>query len=166
MGVSFSKSYVNKSSVFRGKLCPQTANWVSKHAYCSLLCHNDAGWNPSNISTQFWSNYKVLWLSWINSQGHQNLSISFLLPNNVSMQVWWRKPNWFRRQSSEKAKFTVFKDGDLANEVTLKVRSRVPKSYQLIILPKLYNTLSLGLLHCSIQEISYKICILVKIWYF
>ena len=25
---------------------PQTANWVDNHAYCSLLCHNDTGWNP------------------------------------------------------------------------------------------------------------------------
>ena len=28
----------------------QTANWAGKHAYCSLLCHNDTGWSPSIIS--------------------------------------------------------------------------------------------------------------------
>ena len=33
-----------------------------------------------------------------------------------------------------------FKDDDLANEVTLKTRSKPPKSYQLFILPLLYNT--------------------------
>ena len=39
---------------------------------------------------------------------------SFLLSqNNVSMQVWCIKPHWFRRQSSEKAEFTVFKDDKL-----------------------------------------------------
>ena len=55
-----------------------------------------------------------------------------------------------------------FKDDDLENEVTLKVMSRSPKSYQLFILPQLYNTLSLAGIHCSIQEISYKSPILVK----
>ena len=30
----------------------------------------------------------------------------------------------------------VFKDGDLENEVTLKIRSRSPKSFQLFILPQ------------------------------
>ena len=43
-----------------------------------------------------------------------NLINSFLSPNNVSMQVWCRKPHWFRRQSLQKAEFTVFfKDDDL-----------------------------------------------------
>ena len=39
---------------------------------------------------------------------------SFLSSNNVSIQVWCKKnPYWFRRQSSKKAEFTVFKDDDL-----------------------------------------------------
>ena len=33
-----------------------------------------------------------------------------------------------RRQNSEKADFTVFKDDDLKNEVTLKIWSMSPKS--------------------------------------
>ena len=49
-----------------------------------------------------------------------------------------------------------FKDDDLENEVTLKVRSRSPKAFQLFILQQLYNTLSLARIHCSIQEITYK----------
>ena len=52
--------------------------------------------------------------------------------------------------------YIFFKDDDLKNEVTLKVRSRSPKSYQLFILPQWYNTLSFARIHCSIQEISYK----------
>ena len=42
-----------------------------------------------------------------------NLINLFLSPNNESMQVWCRKPHWFRRQSSEKAELTVFKYDDL-----------------------------------------------------
>ena len=41
-----------------------------------------------------------------------------------------------QKTDSEKADFTVFKDGDLENEVTLKIRSRSPKLYQLFILPQ------------------------------
>ena len=41
--------------------------------------------------------------------------------------------------------------------MTLKVRSRSPKSYQLYILPQLYKTLSLARTHCWILEVSYKI---------
>ena len=46
---------------------------------------------------------------------------SFLTPNNVSMQIWWRKSHWFRSKSSEKADFTGggggggFKDDNLEN---------------------------------------------------
>ena len=46
-----------------------------------------------------------------------NLINSFLSPNNVSVQVWCRKTHWFTRQSSEKAKLTVFKD-DVFCEIT------------------------------------------------
>ena len=46
---------------------------------------------------------------------HQNIIDSFLFPKNVSMQVWWRSTQWFRRQSSEKGDFTDFIDADLAN---------------------------------------------------
>ena len=67
----------------------------------------------------------------ILGQCHQNLINSFLSANNVSMQVWCRKIHWFRRQSSEKADFTYHD-----NEVTLKTRSKSPKSYQLFILPQ------------------------------
>ena len=31
---------------------PQTANLIGKHAYCSLLCHNDTGWNPLIVSRE------------------------------------------------------------------------------------------------------------------
>ena len=47
----------------------------------------------------------------------ENLINSFPSPKNVSVQVWWRKTHWFRRQSSEKADFTVF-----LRMVTLKMR--------------------------------------------
>ena len=35
------------------------------------------------------------------------------------MQVWWRKPHWFRRQKSEK----FFKDDNIEFQVILKIRS-------------------------------------------
>ena len=37
-----------------------TTNWVGKHAYDSLLCHNDTGWNPPiHAQTQFWVNCEI-----------------------------------------------------------------------------------------------------------
>ena len=85
--------------------------------YSSLLCHND----PSIISRE--SMHKHNFGQALKLQGavgtvnirSRSLKIinSFLSPNNVSMQVWCRKPPWFRRQSSKKAEFTVFKDDDL-----------------------------------------------------
>ena len=69
------------------------------------------------------------------------------------MQVWWRKTHWFRRQSSEKADFTFFKDGDLKNEVTLKIRSRSPKSNQLFPSSQQSIYASLVKIHPLIQKI-------------
>ena len=59
----------------------------------------------------------------------------------------------------------VFKGWWPWNEVTLEIKSRSPKSYQLCILPQWYNTLSLARIQCSIQEM-YKKHSLVKIWHF
>ena len=67
----FSKSFVFFSkSIATGDMCMRTnvkqyeiraeenyaptSNWVGKHAYDSLLCHNDTGWNPPiHAQTQF-----------------------------------------------------------------------------------------------------------------
>ena len=47
-------------AVFSEENCnvSQTANWVGKHAYCSLLCHNDTSWNPSIISRESMHKHK------------------------------------------------------------------------------------------------------------
>ena len=74
--------------------------------------------------------------------------------NTVSMQGWCSKIHWFRRQSSEKAEITVFRDGDHENEVTMKTRS----NHQTHINPLFcHNDIkTLARILCSIQEISYK----------
>ena len=112
-----------------------------------------------HAQTQFWSNFEITkCCGYLEYQGHRKLINSLLFPSHVSMQVCWRKPHWFRRQRSENADFTVFKDSNLDNEATLKTRSKPPKSYQLFILPQYFDTIhiSLARIHCSIQEISYK----------
>ena len=82
------------------------------------------------------------------------------------MQVWCRKKLLVQKTELRKGWiYSFFKDADL-NEVTLKVRSRSPKSYQVYILSQWYNTLSLARIRFSNQEISYKDPILVKIWHF
>ena len=59
-------------------------------------------------------------------QYHQNLIISFPCPNCVSVQVWSKSIYWFRRQSADKAHFYR-----LYSVMTLKIRSRSPKSNQI-----------------------------------
>ena len=56
-------------------------------------------------------------------QGHQNLITSFPHPNDVAVLVWSNSIYWFMRQSAHKARFL-----SLYNVVTLKMRSRSPKS--------------------------------------
>ena len=67
----------------------------------ALYCHNHTGRNPSIVSREsmhkhnFGQAFKlesIVVTLHISSQGHENLINSFLSPNNVSLQVWWRKP--------------------------------------------------------------------------
>ena len=95
---------------------PQTANWVGTHAYCSLLCHNDTGWNQSIIWREsmhkhnFGQTLKIQSaVVTLNIRSRSLISNSlFLSANIVSMQVWCRKIHLFRRQSSGNGWFTVF----------------------------------------------------------
>ena len=74
----------------------------------------DQLFQEGHAQTQFWSNfentkccgnfeYKVYVIANLLT------TCMFCLQNNVSMQVWWRKPHWFGRQSSEKVDFTFIK---------------------------------------------------------
>ena len=75
------------------------------------------GRNPSfgsrdRVQTSFlWSKFDIqsvgMILKW--GQDHQNLIISFPCLSGVSVQVWSKFTNWFRRQSADKPQFTVFK---------------------------------------------------------
>ena len=50
----------NNMKLKQRKTMPSTTNWVGKHAYDSLLCHNDTGWNPLiHAQTQFWVNFEM-----------------------------------------------------------------------------------------------------------
>ena len=58
--------------------------------------------------------------------------------------------------------FYSFKDGDHDNVVTMKTRSNHQTHINPLFCYK--DTKTLAKIHCSIQEISYKTPILVKIW--
>ena len=68
--------------------------------------------------------FKVLVWPWKWGQGHQNLIISFSYLSGVSVQVWSKSTNWFRRQSADNAHFRLY------SVLTLEIRSRSPKSNQ------------------------------------
>ena len=67
-------------------------------------------------------------------QGHQNLINSYPPPSSVSMQVLSKFTNWFRRWYTKMADFY-----SLYSMLTLKSRSRSPKSNQLFIVSQLNN---------------------------
>ena len=63
------------------------------------------------VNTSFFSHnltFKLLMWLWKCDQGHQTVIISFLCLSGVPVQVWLKSTNWFRRQSADRAHFTVF----------------------------------------------------------
>ena len=149
---------------------PQTANWVDKRnsaLYCVIMIqaeiHQLFKGRACTNTILFKIQSAVVTL---NMRSRSLKSNSFLSANNVSMQVWCRKTHWFRTEL-RKAYFTVFfKDEDHDNEVTLKTRSKSPNYINSLFCPNDTLHKSLARIHCSIQEISYKSIILVKIWHF
>ena len=93
--------------------------------------------------------FKVLVWSWKRGQGHKNLTTSSSCPNGVSMQVWSKSTNWFRRQSADEAHFY-----SLYSVVTLEIRSRSPKSDHIFKPSQSYNIWSLARIHHLSQEIG------------
>ena len=69
--------------------------------------------------------FKVPVWPWKRDKGHRNLITSFPNPNDVSVLIWSDSIYWFVKQNAHKAHF-------LSNysAVTLKIRSRSPKSNQ------------------------------------
>ena len=66
------------------------------------------------------------------NQTHLNTVICWrVCPTGVSVQVWSKLTKWFRRQSADKVHFD-----SLYSVVTLKIRSRSPKSNQIFKPPK------------------------------
>ena len=70
----------------------------------------------------------IVWWPWKLGQGHQNLLKSLNYPNFTIYEVWPESVIWFKRQGADRvvfgSKFENFSAG-----VTLKMRSRSPKSY-------------------------------------
>ena len=66
-------------------------------------------WHSSYIKHEFWTErsltFKGLGWPWKWGQGHQNLIISFPCLIGVSVQLWSKSTNWFRRYSADKAHF-------------------------------------------------------------
>ena len=62
---------------------------------------------------------------WKHDEGHQNLITSFPNPNDVSVLIWTNSIYWFMKKSAHKSHFL-----SISSVVTLKIRSRSPKSNQ------------------------------------
>ena len=102
---------------YRSDFFQQSQKWIcNKHPDMSLfntemncLLTNPAlykfGQNPSfgsrdRVQTSFFHQnftFKVPVCPWKRGQGHQNTIISSPCPSGVSMQVWSKFTNWFRR---------------------------------------------------------------------
>ena len=98
------------------KLQIESANMLTA-LYCDTLIQAELHLSlqgRAGALTQFWSNFEITkCCGYLEYKAKVNKSQS---SNNASMQFWWRKAHWFRRQSSEKADFTVLR------MVTLKMR--------------------------------------------
>ena len=102
--------------------------------------------------------FKVPIWPWKWGQGHQN-QINFCpCPKGVSVQVWSKSIYWFRRSSAEKAHFY-----SLYSVVTLKIRSRSPKSNLLTIPMIQYANFGQKLSFCSRDR--RRQAVLVKMWH-
>ena len=71
-------------------------------------------------------------------------------------------PTGSKDRAQKRLILLFFKDGDLENEVSLKIGSKSLKSYQLNF-ATMIQKINYSLNNCSIQEISYKNTTLVKI---
>ena len=89
-----------------------------------------------------------------NSQGHQNQISSSSCPNVISMQIRLKSVNQFMRYGAYKHFWR--KLGSLSPAVTLKIRSRSSKPYQLIIMSQCYIHANLVRIHPPVHEISCK----------
>ena len=107
---------------------------------------NPSFWLRDRVQTNFfWSKFDIqsAGVNLKKRSRSQKSNHFFPCPNGVSMQVWSKSTNWFRRQSADKAHFY-----SLYSVVTLKIRSRSPKSKQIFKPSKPYNIWSLaGFLH-------------------
>ena len=104
-------------------------NLINSILIIPMIQYIKFGQNPSfgsrdRVQTSFFGQYltfKVLVRPWKWGEGHQNLIISFPCLSGVSVQVWSKSTNWFRRERADKANFY-----SLYSVVTLKIRSRSP----------------------------------------
>ena len=97
-----------------------------------------------------WSVF-IGWWPWKLGQGHQNLINSEPPPNNALVQVWSKSIHLFRRYRVRKPNLISFH-----GLVTLKMRSRSPKSNQLFPPSQPCIYASLVKIHPLVQKISRK----------
>ena len=78
-------------------------------------------------------------LKW--GQSYQNHIKSSVCPNNLPMPIWWNSAQWFKRYRGYIENVTYL------SPVTLKIRSRSPKSNQFLSLSQWY-------IHASLEKFS------------
>ena len=79
--------------------------------------------------------FKVPIWPWKWDQSHKNLTTSFSCTKGISVQVWSKSIDWFRRYNADKAHLY-----SLYSVVTLKIRSRSPNLNQIFSLSQRHNT--------------------------
>ena len=93
----------------------------------------------------------IVWWPWKLGQGHQNLISSFNYPNDTIHKVWPESIICFKRQSADKLLFWSKFDIQSAG-VTLKMRSRSPKSNHFFPMSQWCFPASLVKIHLLVQE--------------
>ena len=111
--------------------CMQGHLLSSQHIAKALQCRAQFFWLTlvcTNVCSKspYFGHFKAPVWPWKLGQGHQNIINSSPPPNNVSMLDWLKSTIRFRRYRTE-TKFWTFQSVC----VTLKNRSRSPKTYQL-----------------------------------
>ena len=89
-------------------------------------------------------------------QDHQNLIKSLNYTNVTIHEVWPESVIWFKRYDADKRFWSKFENFSFYSVVTLKIRSRSPKSNQIFQLSQRYNIWNLARIRHLVQEIGYK----------
>ena len=118
------------------------------------ICQNIPFGPGDRVQTRLIFTVFIVWWPWNSGQHHQNLNKSLNNPNFIIYEVWPVLFTWFKRQGADKLFFgqNLKNNYSFNSVVTLKIKSRSPKSNQIFKPSQCCNIWSLARICHLIQE--------------